>query len=307
MGAWSAEIFDDDEAQDIIGEYKILLGYGISPEDTYEKITEYFYPDYQEGDDDEVYWLSIALYQWKNGILMDEVKQHAIRCIDDERYLERWKEGEIYGKRKKVLADLKDKLLNRVNPVREKFPKCPAYLRYKTKWEAGDLLAFKMTRRMDETGSTYTEKVLEAKKRINYRYLLLRVVKISKTPVSLICPELDYSSSAVVMLYDWVGDEMPTAETAEGLSFKPIVSRNWETPKKVVSAIWLGSNGAREDKKWAEITRVGQDKEFPLPEMYTRHRGSPYEDVNQFSTTLMLTFALDEDEETQWSYPKVFH
>lgn len=31
MGAWSAEIFDDDDAADIIDEYKILLGYGMSP------------------------------------------------------------------------------------------------------------------------------------------------------------------------------------------------------------------------------------------------------------------------------------
>lgn len=28
MGAWSANIIDDDTAMDIIGEYKILLGYG---------------------------------------------------------------------------------------------------------------------------------------------------------------------------------------------------------------------------------------------------------------------------------------
>lgn len=254
----------------------------------------------QSRDDEDVYWLAIALYQWKNGILMDEVKQHAIECIDDGKYMERWKEGKIYEKRKKVLADLKDKLLNRVNPVRKKFPKCPAYFRYKTKWEAGDLLAFKMTRRMNETGSSYTERVREAKKRINYRYLLLRVIEIDKTPVSAIFPELDYSSSAVVMLYDWIGDELPAAETAEALSFKPIVSDPFKTPKKVVSAIWLGSNGAREDKKWAEIIRIGQDKEFCVPEMYTQHQDAPYEDVSQFTTTLIQTFALDEDEETEW-------
>lgn len=300
MGAWSAEIFDDDGARDIIDEYKILLGYGISPEETYETITEYFYSEYKEGGEEDVYWLAIALFQWKNGILLDEVKRHALECIDDEEYLERWKEGEIYGKRKKVLADLKDKLLNRVNPVREKFPKCPAYFRYKTKWEAGDLLAFRMTDERDGPGGSQRERLQEAKKQINYRYLMLRVIKIDKVPVTKIFPELDYFSSAVVMLYDWVGDEMPTAETAEGLPFKPMVSEFWRTPKEVVSAICLEPGRARKDKKWAEITRIGQDKEFPIPEMYARHRGAPYEDVSRFIITLIQTFALDEGEETKW-------
>lgn len=304
MGAWSAEIMDDDGAEDIVEEYKILLGYGISPENAYEKITDYFYSDYKEGDEEDVYWLSIAFFQWKNGILLDEVKQRAIECIDNEEYLERWKEGKIYEKRKKVLADLKDKLLNRVNPVREKFPKCPAYLRYKTKWEAGDLLAFKMTSPIKDWELSTSEEnrrgFREAQVRIQGRYLLLRVIKIGRTPVSAIVPELDYSSDAVVMLYDWVGDELPAAETADGLSFRPIMSEYWKTPKEVVSAICLVSNGTREDKKWAEITRIGQDKEFPVPEMYTRHPGAPCQVVSRFTTTLIETFALDEDEETEW-------
>lgn len=150
------------------------------------------------------------------------------------------------------------------------------------------------------TSEENRKKFGEAGRRIKDGYLLLRVIKISKSPVSRICPELDYSSSAVVMLYDWIGDELPTAETAEGLSFKPIVSQPFKTPKEVVSAIWLGSDGARKDKKWAEITRIGQDKEFSVPEMYTQHHDAPYRDVSQFTITLIQTFALDEDEETEW-------
>lgn len=152
MGAWSANIFDDDTAMDIIGEYKILLGYGIPPEEVYKKISDYF-SEYREEDAD-VYWLSIALYQWKNGILMDEVKQKALECIDNESYLERWKDSreKIYKKRKQVLEELRYNLINIVNPPKKKFPKCSKCYRCKTEWKVGDLLAYKMTQPMIQWG-----------------------------------------------------------------------------------------------------------------------------------------------------------
>ncbi len=93
MGAWSTRIFDDDGAADIRADYRILLGYGIPNEEAYRKIREKYYPEYRGKDDEDVYWLSIALYQWQNGVLMEGVKENAIRCIDDGRYLEVWKES----------------------------------------------------------------------------------------------------------------------------------------------------------------------------------------------------------------------
>ena len=74
---------------------------------------------------------------------MDEVKEHALRCIDNEEYLERWKDSgeKVYQKRKQVLQTLREKLLTEVNPVR-KIPKCPSYYRIKTEWKVGDLLAY---------------------------------------------------------------------------------------------------------------------------------------------------------------------
>lgn len=78
MGAWTTRIFDDDGASDIRAEYRILLGYGVPLEEAYRLIKDNFYKDYENSDDEDVYWLSIALYQWQNGILMDEVKENAI-------------------------------------------------------------------------------------------------------------------------------------------------------------------------------------------------------------------------------------
>lgn len=307
MGAWSAEIFDDDDAADIIDEYKILLGYGMSPREAYQKISGYFYPDYEDAvEGKDVYWLSIALFQWKNGILMDEVKERALECIADESYLERWKDSgeEIYRERKQVLEKLRYNLMNVVNEEKKKFPKCPADFRRKTKWKAGDLLAYKMTEPLVKWGEQVSEenrkRFQDAQKMIKSGYLLLHVIEIDKVPVSNICPGLDYSSSAVVMLYDWVGDALPEKSRLEKIPFKPIVNAYFATKKEIVSAVCLEPDSPKEEKKWAEITLVKREEDFQVPEMYLKHPSTPCEFVSQFNTVLIFTFARKEDEQIEW-------
>lgn len=306
MGAWSAEIFDDDGADEIKTEYKILLGYGLSPQEVYQKIEDYFYPDYQDQHDEDVYWLSIALFQWENGILLDAVKQRALECIADDAYLKRWKDSgeEIYQERKAVLEELKYKLTNVVNEERKKFPKCPKCDRYKTKWKEGDLLAYKMTAPMLEWGELVSpedkSRFYNVQKDIKNRYLMLRVVAIDKMPVSSICPELDYSSSAIVMLYDWMGDKLPEDKDIDGIRFKPIVNYYSDKQKKIVSAVCLELDGLKEEKKWGEITLIKSEENFPIPNMYIQHPCAPLEFVSQFNILLIHTFALREDEKTEW-------
>ena len=287
MGAWSAEIFDDDGAGEIKEEYKILLGYGISPEEAYKKIEEYFYPDYQGEHDEDVYWLSIALFQWKNGILSEEVKQQALRCIEDDTYLERWKDSgkEIYEERKRILEELKYNLLNVVNERKKRFPKCPKYYRNKTEWEVGDLLAYKMISPMFEWGELVDvetkRRLKKAQELIKDRYILLRVVDIDVIPVSSICPELDYSSSSVVMLYDWVGDELPSDDRIRQLEWKPLVSEYRKNMKKIVSSFCLELDGSKEDKFECEITLLKHEKKYQIPQMYKEHKCSPIRFVDQ--------------------------
>lgn len=312
MGAWSAEIFDDDGAEEIKEEYKILLGYGISPEKAYQKIEDYFYSDYKGEHDEDVYWLSIALFQWQNGILLEEIKQEALRCIDDENYLERWKDSgeQIYQKRKKVLEDLKYKLKNEVKERKKKFTKCPKRYRYKTEWEVGDLLAYKMLSPMFKWGDLVDaedkRKLQKAQELIKDRYILLRVVAVDKMPVSAICPELDYSSSAVVMLYDWVGDKLPSDNEIHQFEFKPLVSEYRKKMKKIVSSICLEIDGSKEDEGKCEITLLRSEKEYQVPQMYAEHKCSPVRFVGQFNISLVQTFAVSDDDQTEWYSDKHF-
>ncbi len=305
MGAWSTRIFDDDGASDIRAEYKILLGYGIDPKEAYEKIREFFYKDYEGQDDEDVYWLSIALFQWQNGILMQEVKEKALYFIEQESYLERWKEGgeRVYQKRKEILNTLKNKLLYEVNPTKKKFPKCPLYYRKKTKWKVGDLIAYRVI------GKPYLQnsEQKELTEMANYllgKYVLLRVVAITKKPVTFLYPELDYSSSANMMLYDWVGEAIPLLDDISQLEFRPIAVRCLNGVWEIASGIGFELLGNEVEKECCEITYLGNDEQFldDKPELYKMNDGCPWEHPSTFNITLAETFLITKESKIRWHY-----
>lgn len=307
MGAWSTKIFDDDGAADILAEYKILLGYGIPPKEAYQKVYDYFAEDYLGSDDEDVFWLGIALYQWKNGILIDEVKENALRCIDDGKYLERWKESgeKVYQKRKETLRVFKDKLLNEVNDKKKKFPKCPAYYRKKTNLKMGDLLAYiihepgKVTQSDDPFYSMLYKKVKELDKKI----VLLRVVNVSKKPVTELVPELDHESWAEMMLYNWCGEEIPDKSIVDSLNFLPIVMECVNGCRKVVSNISLYD--VEDINQFAEIIVLGNDNSFGncIPDLYLENPDSPFLHCSSFNNYLAMTF-LNLEGKDVWYYAK---
>ncbi|MGN0495038.1 MAG: hypothetical protein ACI4GW_02305 [Lachnospiraceae bacterium] len=309
MRIWTTEIFEEDGATDIIAEYKIMLGYNVSPEEAYQKIEEYFLKDYFEKDDEDVYWLAIALFQWQNGILLENIKEKALWCIDNGTYLERWKESgnEKYNKRKETLQILKTKLLNEVNPRKDKFPKCPMFYRQKTKWKVGDLLAYKILKEPYSNASNELTKengIAVVEKELWKKYVLLRVVEVVKRPVSLLKPELDYTSYANIMLYDWVGETIPSEKEISKLKFKPIVVSLNKDICEVVSGISLDWNGTKEEKKYAEIIRIGTDERFAsvVPSLYMENDGCPLSEVSQFNYTLAQTFFVSETVKKKWHY-----
>lgn len=276
MGAWSTKIFDNDLSMDILTEYKILLGYKVTPDDAYEKIKERYEKDFVGEDDEDDYWLAIAYFQWKNGILNSEVKENALRCIDDEQFLERWKESgtKVYEKRKTVLKEFKDNLINVVNPKKKHFPKCPAYLREKIPFKVGDIILYQLKKPLYGEGSEPWNKAREFSEKICGKYFLLKVVGINKRPVSNICPELDYTSSAVIMVYDWIGSHKPSINEIELLSFKKMCSgvefvsfdlekmEMLETPyyiKKICPAYQLDSISYLKIGELCEIEIIGND------------------------------------------------
>ena len=307
MGAWSVRLMDDDGARDIIDEYKILMGYGVEEQKAYEVIYDNFYKDYEGQDDEDVFWLAIALYQWKNGILREDVKEKAIASIGNEEYLERWKESgeKVYQKRKVALEEFRYDLLHVVNAPPKKFPKCAKYLRTKACWEVGDLLAYQMIGG-PSTWNTYTngELLAATEKNLLENMVLLRVVDVTKRPVTHLMPELDYASVAHVMVYDWMGKEVPSDEVISSLEFKPIVASNMSGIYRMVCGIGLEWSNTKKERERNQIERIATDDSFikNKPQLYVEHPRCPLKCALNFEVDLIRTFSRTGTEPAKWMY-----
>lgn len=272
MGAWSTRIFDTDTAMDILSEYKKLLGYGMKPDEVYEKISDYFGGDFIGKDDEDDYWLAIVYFQWKNGILVDEVKENALRCIEDARFLERWQESgkANYEKRKKTLEEFKYNLVYVKNETKKKFPK-PKGVR-KTKYKVGDILVYKMSRLTNNTKEELYRRVKESSEKNKGKYVAFQVVEIKKESISRVCPDLDYDICPILAFIDWIGDQKPRMEDLINVNYRYFIERaywveyNFETmekldkpylEKRICSCFKLDDIEQLGDKELHEIETIG--------------------------------------------------
>ncbi|MDO5577313.1 MAG: hypothetical protein Q4F84_09550 [Fibrobacter sp.] len=239
MGAWGTGLLQDDFVSDVKEEYKILLAYNVEPSVACKKVKEYFSKDICE-DDENLFWIAIAYVNWQYGIEDESVKAKTLEMLDDEKYMEVWKEqgNKTYEKRKKVIEQFKNNLLYVKRP-RKKVPKPMLSLRSKTAYKEGDVIAYQI-------GSTVGEEVLELffKENISFnkKWVLLHVVKIGKRPVSHLMPELDYYSFACVMLYNRIFDSMPAA-LPDGIRLMKVLE-----PDRTRSIVKYGYMGIDESK-----------------------------------------------------------
>jgi hypothetical protein len=140
MGTWGYKLYDDDIAADIKESFDVYL-----ERDDYdcEKVTQRILAEYKEelDDDDDapVIWFALADLQWKNGMLLDYVKEKAISYIDSGADLRKWEElPKQCEKRKQILGDLKTKLLSEQPPRKKKKVKKA----YECTWQIGDTFAY---------------------------------------------------------------------------------------------------------------------------------------------------------------------
>ncbi len=141
MGAWGANLYQDDVALDVKDEYKDNLRRGKTNEEAMQEIID----KYQELLEDEevrgVFWLALADTQWNLGRLDEQVKKQALEIIELGIDLKRWESNEkLYNKRKEILEKLKEKLLS-PQPEEKRMPK---YRTYKCEWENGDVFAYQL-------------------------------------------------------------------------------------------------------------------------------------------------------------------
>ena len=141
MGAWGANLYQDDVALDVKDEYKDNLRRGKTNEETMQEIIDKYQELLEDEEDRGVFWLALADTQWNLGRLDEQVKKQALEIIELGIDLKRWESNEkLYNKRKEILEKLKEKLLS-PQPEEKRMPK---YRTYKCEWENGDVFAYQL-------------------------------------------------------------------------------------------------------------------------------------------------------------------
>lgn len=141
MGAWGANLYQDDVALDVKDEYKDNLRRGKTNEEAMQEIIDKYQELLEDEEDRGVFWLALADTQWNLGRLDEQVKEQALEIIELGTDLKRWEVNEkLYNKRKEILEKIKEKLLS-PQPEEKRMPK---YRTYKCEWKNGDVFAYQL-------------------------------------------------------------------------------------------------------------------------------------------------------------------
>jgi len=120
VGAWGTGIFSDDFACDVRGTYRDLIGDGVAPEEATQRVIAEYGNALDDPDEGAVFWVALAVTQWKLGRLADDVRDEAVRAIDGGGDLARWADDPPqHRQRQRALAKAKEQLLSpQRKPVR---------------------------------------------------------------------------------------------------------------------------------------------------------------------------------------------
>ena len=218
MGAWNASINGNDTAQDLKKEYQAAFFYN-DVETALAKIDAYVRSMFDESDEEEwsCYYYSLAEFMWKHGILTEDVRARAISMIDSGFGLEIWElEGtSTLNKRKKVLAEFREKLLSPQPPRKE----IRFNLHMKPIFQTGDLIAIQL-KTLDKHYPAHSKLGEDVFRGYDGKYIVLRKAGDEINQYSSIEPQLkDYG--AKFQLYNAIFDECPSAEQLRNIPFVP--------------------------------------------------------------------------------------
>lgn len=222
MGAWSTSISGNDTAQDLLYEYQAAF-YHYDVETALSKIDQYVRSQgIDERDKEEWcnYYYSLAAFMWKKGILTEEVKDTAVKMIDDKFGLELWAESgnQVLNKRVKALSELKEKLLSPL-PAKKKIS---INLHLNPIFESGDIIAFQLK----TADKIYITKQSIDKphfdedffKKADGKYVVVRKLYDEISYRSSVAPEVA-DHWAVFQLYSKIFDNIPNVSEIKGLKW----------------------------------------------------------------------------------------
>lgn len=167
MGIWGVRLYQNDVALDTKEEYIQLLRGGNSDEEALKKVVDKNKEIINDEIDGPVFWLALAETMWKMGRLTEEVKQKALKVIEDGEDIKNWKELAEFPEQIKTRQNELNRIKEKLNKEMPKARKLKKEVGFNCGWKNGDVYAYQIT-----------EKDTKHKEFIG-RYLLFR--KIGET------------------------------------------------------------------------------------------------------------------------------
>ena len=280
MKAYTKNLYFDDYA-DIVHDYKVLLGYKVSNEKSYEIIKDYYYHEYKDCDDERIFWIVLAEFQSSYGILMDEVKEKALLYLSAT-------DG-ISNEELLVYPEIK-KLVESPNPFKQ-IRKPPYDYRSKTEFKIGDIFALKINQLNKTWGGNSDDidkknRFMISQKKISNKYVYFKVIDIDKVPVSHIMPELDYCSMPVIQLLDVITESINDFSIDTDYSAKGMITNVYKNPPEKVDSVVLMPYTKKDLERFGEISLIGNSS---IQSFYDGGK-CPYIGISNVILELVWTF-----------------
>ena len=279
MGVWGSTLYANDTTLDVRDAYMDYLKEQLSNEEALQKTLL----DFEElmGDEDEeaLFWFALAETQWKVGRLTPEVKENALRWIEEEGGVALWEESKSGSAGwKKTLEKLKEKLESPMSS--EKKVRKPELIDQNL-WNIGDVYVYQFhTEKSKEHGTCG-------------KYVLLQKMGASPLTSGWPAPERIFM---MIHVFNKLFDDMPTLKDMEGVRLLPmsetvneelLMSRLMELNKKKhypkAHLTFLGNASVPSNKKimpsvtpvyWNEIEEV-------LNYCFSKFQDKEYEEIDE--------------------------
>ncbi|MFO1066109.1 MAG: hypothetical protein U0892_19790 [Pirellulales bacterium] len=139
MGVWGVAVFSDDLAAEIRGDFRELIGDGLTPSEATDRLKAEYALSLADPDEMPVFWIALALSQWKLGRLEESTKKMALQVIDDGTDLARWDDAKVEsnGKRFSQKCEPTCLLLRRRKGV-------PRTIREANEWQLGETIGLQL-------------------------------------------------------------------------------------------------------------------------------------------------------------------
>lgn len=289
MGSWGYKLYENDTACDVRDSFLQYLDENdFDCNKATNKILAEYREDLKDANEADLIWITLADTQWSKGILLDFVKENALKFIDSQIGLIDKNVSNSSSKKIEYLTQIKTKLLSDQPPAK-KNKKRKSFI---CEWKKGDTFAYKLT-------SDYA-----LQKGMFNRYLIFHKV----------AEDIGYPDEIFPVV--WVkyteGDQIPTCkEDIDALDFVQISTVDEWHPMDVYmgmtkkSRVELQKEIAQKSKIFSERDDLGYIPNYRIVLSFTSKRNIPKEMIYLGNFELLppkINYTAEKSQQILWKF-----